>query len=108
MVQNEIPLFKQVPTNLRLKIKSGETPTDSKWEYGSIFVRADAPFKAVEQVKAMLNIFTQIGGQASGNGHSGNPSDHIYGSEVEITASPDSHYEWTRRRWSRRSKFSIY
>ena len=43
----------------------------------------------------MLNIFTQIGGQASGNGHSGNPSDHIYGSEVDITASPDSHYEFT-------------
>lgn len=90
------PVFSSgIPVNLRLKIASGDTPPDSKWEYGSIFERPDAPFKAIEQVKAMLNIFAQIGGQASGNGHSGNPSDHIYGSEVDISASPDSHYEFT-------------
>ena len=51
--------------------------------------------KAVEQVKANLNIYSQFGGQAHANGHSSNPSQHIYGLDVNITASPNSHYEFT-------------
>ena len=66
MVQNgNGPYFQQVSQSTFVSRLQVETSTHSEWEYGSIFERADAPFKAVEQVKAMLNIFTQIGGSVS-------------------------------------------
>ena len=90
------PVFSSgIPVNVRLKIASETLKSDSKWKYGNIFERPDAGFKAVEQVKANLNIYSQFGGQAHANGHSSNPSQHIYGLDVNITASPNSHYEFT-------------
>ena len=82
-----------IPVNLRLKIASGSTPSGSKWQYGDIFERSDARFQAVEQIKAILNVYSSIGGQVTS--HSSNPNEYDYDSEVNLTASTDSHYEFT-------------
>lgn len=88
------PVFSSgIPVNLRLKIASGSTPSDSKWKYGSTFQRSDAPFQAVEQVKAVLNVYHSIGGQVTS--HPTNPNEYEYDSEVDLVATTDSHWEFT-------------
>ncbi|WP_407680058.1 InlB B-repeat-containing protein, partial [Candidatus Chordibacter forsetii] len=87
------PSGSSIPSNLYLKIASGDTPNGSSWRYGSLFEdnAAENRFKTTKSPLYDINFEINPNGQGTGTISDEINGSYTWGQTITITASPDEH-----------------